>query len=62
MKQIYLIDEHMSSKQNGVGTYVRHFVQMFDDADCQVNILSFNPHCRYISSFTLKIRRFFFLS
>lgn len=46
MKQIYLIDEHMSSKQNGVGTYVRHFVQMFDDADCQVNILSFNAEVK----------------
>lgn len=42
MKQIYLIDEHLSSKQNGVGTYVQHFARMFDAADCQVNILSFN--------------------
>lgn len=42
MKRIYLIDEYLSSKQNGVGTYVRHFAKIFDGADCEVNILSFN--------------------
>lgn len=46
MKQIYLIDEHISSKQNGVGTYVRHFAQMFDATDTQVNILSFNAEVK----------------
>lgn len=46
MKQIYLIDEHISSKQNGVGTYVRHFARMFDRADYNVNILSFNAEVK----------------
>lgn len=46
MKQIYLIDEHLSSKQNGVGTYVRHFARMFDGADYNVNILSFNAEVK----------------
>lgn len=46
MKQIFLIDEHISSQQNGVGTYVRHFAQMFDSADCQVSILSFNAEVK----------------
>ena len=46
MKQIFLIDEHISSQQNGVGTYVRHFAQMFDATDTQVNIISFNAEVK----------------
>ena len=46
MKHIYLIDEYISSKQNGVGTYVRHFAQMFDATDTQVNIISFNAEVK----------------
>lgn len=46
MKQIYLIDEYLSSKQNGVGTYVRHFAKIFVGADCEVNILSFNAEVK----------------
>lgn len=46
MKQIYLIDEHISSKQNGVGTYVRHFAQTFDATDAQINIISFNAEVK----------------
>lgn len=46
MKQIYLIDEYLSSKQNGVGTYVRHFAKIFDGADCEVKILSFNAEVK----------------
>ena len=46
MKHIYIIDEYISSKQNGVGTYVRHFAQMFDVTDTQVNIISFNAEVK----------------
>lgn len=46
MKHIYIIDEYISSKQNGVGTYVRHFAQMFDATDTQVNIISFNAEVK----------------
>lgn len=46
MKHIYIIDENISSKQNGVGTYVRHFAQMFDATDTQVNIISFNAEVK----------------
>lgn len=46
MKHIYIIDECISSKQNGVGTYVRHFAQMFDATDTQVNIISFNAEVK----------------
>lgn len=49
MKHIYLIDEHISSKQNGVGTYVRHFAQLFDATDSQINILSFNAEVKDLS-------------
>lgn len=46
MKHIYIIDEYISSKQNGVGTYVRHLAQMFDATDTQVNIISFNAEVK----------------
>ena len=46
MKHIYIIDEYISSKQNGIGTYVRHFAQMFDATDTQVNIISFNAEVK----------------
>lgn len=49
MKHIYLIDEHISSKQNGVGTYVRYFAQLFDATDSQINILSFNAEVKDLS-------------
>lgn len=42
MKHIYIIDEHQSSKQNGVGTYIRQLLKCFEDGGYDVNLLSFN--------------------
>lgn len=42
MRHIYIIDEHQSSKQNGVGTYIRQLLKCFEDSDHDINLLSFN--------------------
>lgn len=42
MKHIYIVDEHQSSKQNGIGTYIRQLLKCFEDTDNDVNLLSFN--------------------
>lgn len=42
MKHIYIIDEHQSSKQNGVGTYIRQLLKCFEGSGHDVNLLSFN--------------------
>ena len=42
MKHIYIIDEHQSSKQNGVGTYIQQLLKCFEGSVHDVNLLSFN--------------------
>ena len=42
MKRIFIIDEHQSSKQNGVGTYIRQLLKCFEGSGHDVNLLSFN--------------------
>ena len=42
MKHIYIVDEHQSSKQNGIGTYIRQLLKCFEDSGHDVNLLSFN--------------------
>lgn len=42
MKHIYIIDEHQSSKQNGVGTYIQQLLKCFENIGHDVNMLSFN--------------------
>lgn len=42
MKRIFIIDEHITSKQNGVGTYIRQLLKCFEDSELEVNLLSFN--------------------
>lgn len=42
MKHIYIIDEHQSSKQNGVGTYIQQLLNCFEGSEHDVNLLSFN--------------------
>lgn len=42
MKNIYIIDEHQSSKQNGVGTYIHQLLKCFENSGHDVNLLSFN--------------------
>lgn len=42
MKHIFLIDEHLSSRQNGVGTYMELFLESLKKNNCGLNFLSFN--------------------
>lgn len=42
MKHIYIIDEHQSSKQNGVGTYIQQLLKCFEGSGHDVNLISFN--------------------
>lgn len=42
MKNIYIVDEHQSSKQNGVGTYIIQLLKCFEGKEYNVNLLSFN--------------------
>ena len=42
MKKIFIVDEHQSSKQNGVGTYIRNLLKCFENSGHEVNLLSFN--------------------
>ncbi len=42
MKHIYIVDEHQSSKQNGVGTYICQLLKCFEGNEYDVNLISFN--------------------
>lgn len=42
MKHIYIVDEHQSSKQNGVGTYIYQLLKCFEGNEYDVNLISFN--------------------
>lgn len=41
-KRVFIVDEHISSKQNGVGTYMRCLLDCMRDLDVEVNLISFN--------------------
>lgn len=42
MKRIFIIDEHASSKQNGIGTYMRQLTTCLKGPENELNIISFN--------------------
>ena len=41
-KRVFIVDEHISSKQNGVGTYMKCFLDCMKSLDVELNFLSFN--------------------
>lgn len=47
MKRIFIIDEYISSKQNGVGTYMKFLLSCLCTLDVEVNLLSFNSDGKY---------------
>ena len=53
MKHIYIVDEHQSSKQNGVGTYIRQLLKCFEGSGHDVNLLSFNSDEKRLGTETL---------
>lgn len=42
MKHIYIIDEHQSSKRNGIGTYVKELIYCLCQMEVKICIISFN--------------------
>lgn len=41
-KRVFIVDEHQSSKQNGIGTYMQCLLHCMKGLDVEVNFLSFN--------------------
>ena len=42
MKNVYIIDEHQSSKQNGIGTYIRQLLLCFRQMNVNIGLVSYN--------------------
>lgn len=59
MKKVYIVDEHISSKQNGVGTYMKCLLSCLEDLDVDVNFLSFNSENRFFAVYEEKHCRYY---
>lgn len=59
MKRIFIIDEHISSKQNGVGTYMRCLLKCLEGLDADVNFISFNAEEKHFSIYNGRPHRLF---
>lgn len=44
MKNIFIIDEHISSQRNGVGTFMKLFVKCLQQINCKIYFISFNEN------------------
>jgi len=42
MKNIFIIDEYISSQKNGIGTFLRELLYCFQNSDNIINLISFN--------------------
>lgn len=42
MKNIYILDEHISSQKNGIGTFLSELIYSLDSSINKINIVSFN--------------------
>ncbi len=45
MKSVIIIDEYLSSKTNGVGTYVRLLLRCMKNKAIEINLISYNAPC-----------------
>ena len=57
MKRVFVVDEHISSKQNGVGTYLKYLIAILKDMDAEVNLISFNDEVKHFAIFEGKSAR-----
>lgn len=48
-KKIYIVDEYMSSQQNGVGTYMTNFIECMKGLDVDINKIIFNTKERHFT-------------
>lgn len=44
MKNIFIIDEYISSQKNGIGTFIREVLFCFNNSENHINIISFNAN------------------
>lgn len=51
MKRVFIIDEHLSSLQNGVGTYQKQLISCLVHKGYSVIFLSFNEDRRYLHAY-----------
>lgn len=51
MKKVFIIDEHLSSLQNGVGTYQKQLISCLVHKGYSVIFLSFNEDRRYLNAY-----------
>lgn len=42
MKNIYIVDEHQTSKRNGIGTYIKEFIYCLQQLNMNICLISFN--------------------
>lgn len=42
IKNIFIIDEYISSQKNGIGTFLREFIFCFKNSENHINLISFN--------------------
>lgn len=45
-KRVFIVDEHISSKQNGVGSFMATFLSCLKDTDIDVNLVSYNEEVK----------------
>lgn len=58
-KRIFIVDEHISSKQNGVGTYMQCLLDCMKDLNVEVNFLSFNSEEKDFSFYKQEGRTYY---
>lgn len=59
MKHIFIADEHISSKQNGIGTYMHNLAECMEGPDTDVNFLSFNSEEKFFTIYKEKNYRYY---
>ena len=50
-KRVFIVDEHLSSRQNGVGTYMQCLLDCMKGLDVEVNFLSMSEKVVLITVF-----------
>lgn len=54
MKNVYIIDEHTSSKVNGIGPFIKSYVACLKKMDVTISIISFNEE---LNEFDIRVER-----
>lgn len=49
MRNIYVVDEHISSKRNGIGTFLKEYIRSLKQLEVTVCLIVFNADCKEFS-------------